>query len=681
MALHGCAMAMIGHRHSIRLHISLIVAVILIPALIIAGWIASRSAASERIQIEQNLDQKAREIISDIDREIDGVKNLLTALASSHFLQIDDIEAFYKQAKELSQQVHVQFVLRSHSQDERLMNTVVPLGVPPPPGGLPQPRYEAEQQLLRTGKPTVSNVFRGPTMDQFVVSVLVLVKRDNGNSYVLSAGIPTSQFATILEEIQLGPGRVAAVLDRNNRFVTRSEKHQEFTGTAVVGNLPPAGKSGVVKATNRDGTPFCWFFRRSAVTGWVIAVGVAESVLEAPSNLALLSYSTAGSLLFVVAIGLSFGLGGRIPNSISALGIDRQPTREEFRVLFEHAPNGEVVVDSDGRIALTNAQMNNMFGYGRDELIGMPVEMLVPERFRAGHAMFRRAFAAKPLARPMGERRDLYGRRQDGSEFPIEVGLNPIHTRAGDFTMATIADITARVLAAERLSATIAERDHLRRRFLQAQEEERLRLARELHDQTGQSLTAAMLELKSIEPLVEASGRDRLRSLRKQLEQMGKSLHHVALELRPASIDELEFSCVLANYVSEWSAQYGIDADFHCRDPHLDELSDEIRTTTYRVIQEALTNIAKHATGARTASVILDRTSTMLQLTIENDGSGFDPDAAADATNQRKRRGLGLAGMRERLSLLGGDLMVESSPGGGTTIFARIPLGIEGPAV
>src|SRR5207249_8622553 len=139
--------------------------------------------------------------------------------------------------------------------------------------------------------------------------------------------------------------------------------------------------------------------------------------------------------------------------------------------------------------------------------IGKPVEMLIPKRFRGGHATLRKAFAAAPAPRPMGAGRDLYGQRKDGSEFPIEIGLNPIGTRSGDVVMATVVDITARKQSLQRLAATIADRDNLRRRFMQAQEDERLRLAHELHDQTGQSLAAVMMELKGIETSVDEGGR------------------------------------------------------------------------------------------------------------------------------------------------------------------------------
>lgn len=223
--------------------------------------------------------------------------------------------------------------------------------------------------------------------------------------------------------------------------------------------------------------------------------------------------------------------------------------------------------------------------------------------------------------------------------------------------------------AEARLAVATVERDELRRRIMRAQEQERLRLAHDLHDQTGQSLTAAILELSGIEHLVDGSDRDRVRRLRKQMEAMGQTLHRIAWELRPASIDELGLTNSLENYFLEWSAQHAIEVDYHCTDSALDERSDEIRTTIYRVVQEALTNVAKHATRATNVSIIIGDVDSTLRLAIEDNGCGFDP-----AVSYAR---LGLAGMRERLLLVGGELEIESSPGAGTTIFARIPLARE----
>jgi PAS domain S-box-containing protein len=549
---------------------------------------------------------------------------------------------------------------------------LTPAGGPPRKGGLATERREAERQVTHSGKPAVSNAFIGPVTKRLVITVVVPVMRDGTAAYLLSVGIPASRFAANLDGLDLGPGGIATILDRNNMIIARSQKHDEFAGR-IVSVPPPPGLEGRLRAESQDGIPFQWYFRRSEVSGWLVSIGIPDSVLEGPARQAMIGFTGAGAALFIIAIGLSYHWAGRLSQSVGALGIDRKPTSEEFQVLFEHAPNGVVVVDGDGLIALINARMEEMFGYGREELVGKPVEILIPERLHAAHAGHRDLFAVAPGARPMGGSSDLFGRRKDGEDFPIEVGLNPIRTSAGDLMMATVVDVTARKRSAERLAVALAERDDLRRRFMQAQEQERVRLARDLHDQTGQSLTAAMLELKGIESSVDQGGRDRIRQLRKQMEEMGKTLHRVAWELRPASIDELGLASALATYVSEWSVQYGLEADFHCGDPKVDELSDEVRTSIYRVVQEGLTNIVKHAQPASAVSVVIERVDGMLRLMIEDDGGGFDTGAAPEHTAERNG-GLGLAGMRERLALIGGTLEIESSIGAGTAIFARIPL-------
>jgi two-component system sensor histidine kinase UhpB len=441
---------------------------------------------------------------------------------------------------------------------------------------------------------------------------------------------------------------------------------------------------GVNIGPTRYGDDFRWSWRRSASTGWIVAVGMPTALLRAPQNTALFNYAAASSVVLLLSLALTYYLSGLLPHSIGALGIDRTPTKEEFRILFESAPNGVLVVDDKRRIVLANERLDQKFGYERGELIGKPASILFPDRFwdasaKAGSTAI--VTLKSPLA--AGDRY-LNCRQKDGGEFPVEILINPIATQAGRFVIVTIIDVTPRVQAAERLAATVSERDELRRRLMQAQEEERLRLARELHDQTGQTLTAAMLELKGLEIQYTEAGRSRIRTLRERMEEIGKSLHRIARELRPASIDELGLNSALANYVAEWSQQFGIVADFHRGDVDLDALTDEKRTAIYRIVQEALTNVAKHAREATSVSVLVGRSGSTLQLTIEDNGRGFDATAPSGNSgahgglsgSQSGRRGLGVAGMRERLALIGGELEIESSSGIGTTVFARIPLDI-----
>jgi signal transduction histidine kinase len=212
----------------------------------------------------------------------------------------------------------------------------------------------------------------------------------------------------------------------------------------------------------------------------------------------------------------------------------------------------------------------------------------------------------------------------------------------------------------------------LRRHLSIAEEKERLRLSYELHDQAGQGLIAAILELNEIDALVAESARERLHMVRKRMEELGKTLHRIAWELRPPSIDELGLKKALASYIADWGEQCGTEVDFHCDDPNIDEVPGEIGTAVYRVVQEGLTNVVKHARQPTDVSVVIGRVNATLQVIIEDNGCGFD--VGATVAKPGGYRGLGLDGMRERLLLIGGTLEIESTPGTGTTLFARVAL-------
>jgi signal transduction histidine kinase len=212
----------------------------------------------------------------------------------------------------------------------------------------------------------------------------------------------------------------------------------------------------------------------------------------------------------------------------------------------------------------------------------------------------------------------------------------------------------------------------LRRHLSIAEERERLRLSYELHDQAGQGLIAAILELNEIDAMIHGAARERLHLVRKKMEDLGKTLHRIAWELRPPAIDELGLRKALASYIADWGERCGTEVDFHCDDPNLDEVASEIGTTVYRIVQEGLTNIVKHARGPSDVSVVIRRVGATLQVIIEDNGCGFD--VGAMAAKPGDYSGLGLDGMRGRLILIGGTLEIESAVGAGTTIFARIAL-------
>lgn len=222
-------------------------------------------------------------------------------------------------------------------------------------------------------------------------------------------------------------------------------------------------------------------------------------------------------------------------------------------------------------------------------------------------------------------------------------------------------------------------RTELLRRLVSAQEDERRRIARDLHDGLGQELTALLLGLGDLEKVIpeDSDKRERLRDVESAAARIGREIHDLAVDLRPTALDDLGLAPALATYVARWSERTGVNAEFQRLGFDGDRFPSEIETTVYRVIQEALNNVAKHA-GARFASVIVERRANELIALVEDDGRGFNPSRSLEA----ERQSLGLLGMRERVSLVAGTLLIESEPGQGTTVRVRIPLepASEGPA-
>jgi len=215
-------------------------------------------------------------------------------------------------------------------------------------------------------------------------------------------------------------------------------------------------------------------------------------------------------------------------------------------------------------------------------------------------------------------------------------------------------------------------RQELQVRLVNAQEEERGRISRELHDEVGQQVTALMLGLKALEadPLSVQTGR-KLRELRAAAEQVGREIHQLASELRPASLDELGLSRALSGYLDGWAERSGTAVDLLCSGIDEPRLPSVIETTLYRVVQEAMNNVFKHA-AAESVSVSIERRGGMVLAIVEDDGRGFDSDAPPSNNPAR----LGIAGMRERAIIAGGRLTLESSAGGGTTVRLQLPIPI-----
>jgi signal transduction histidine kinase len=271
------------------------------------------------------------------------------------------------------------------------------------------------------------------------------------------------------------------------------------------------------------------------------------------------------------------------------------------------------------------------------------------------------------VARRMGVRSALY--------VPLiargrPIGVVVVHDKLGatssfgDEDVRLAESLAVRAATAVELSERVS-RDTVRR-VVEAQENERARLARELHDETGQALTSILLGLKSLDERVESpEGRAAVAELRELVVSTLQDVRRLAVELRPAALDDFGLAPAIERLLDTVAEQSGLTVDVQSR---LGErrLPAEAETALYRIVQEALTNVLKHA-DARTVRVRLSQSGNAVTLAVQDDGSGFDPAAVRDG-------GVGLVGMQERVALLGGHLTIESTEGAGTMLTVEVPI-------
>ncbi|HLE99902.1 MAG TPA: GAF domain-containing protein [Gaiellaceae bacterium] len=250
------------------------------------------------------------------------------------------------------------------------------------------------------------------------------------------------------------------------------------------------------------------------------------------------------------------------------------------------------------------------------------------------------------------------------------IGVIAAHDKAGDDPRFGDEDVRLAESLAQRAAIGVdlsqrVSRDAVRR-VVEAQELERARLARELHDETGQALTSILLGLKALEQSIDSEeGRDAASGVRDIVVSTLREVRRLAVELRPATLDDFGLAPALERLADTYRQPGSLEIDLAVRLVE-ERLPGEIETTLYRLVQEALTNISKHARAGR-VSILLLRKEDAVTVVIEDDGEGFDLGAV-------RLDGLGLAGMRERLALVGGRLRIEAAPGRGTTIAAEVPV-------
>jgi PAS domain S-box-containing protein len=344
-----------------------------------------------------------------------------------------------------------------------------------------------------------------------------------------------------------------------------------------------------------------------------------------------------------------------------------------YRRLFETAQDGILILNAEtGQIEDVNPFLTDMLGYTREELLGDKLWEIGPFKdIKASQAQFREL------------QREAYVRYDDlpletraGHPINVEFVSNVYQVNGHKVIQCNIRDITKRKQAEAGRQEYSRKLQVLSRRLVEVQEAERRNIALELHDELGQTLTVAQLNLQTLLQSPAPGERPRMEASLAAVERVLEQVHDISLNLRPSMLDDLGLEPALRWYTGRQAALVDLQVVFHA-DPLEQRLDPVIETECFRIAQEALTNVARHA-RARTVTVDLRTTAGQLHLRVQDDGIGFN----VAAVREKAVRGasLGLLSMEERAALAGGGLEFTSGTGQGTEVHAWFPLTLRPPA-
>ncbi|MCC6472473.1 MAG: PAS domain S-box protein [Burkholderiales bacterium] len=407
------------------------------------------------------------------------------------------------------------------------------------------------------------------------------------------------------------------------------------------------------------------------IAGPLLGLGVFTALLATVA--ALSQWRTEGALAvaFVAAVAVAAASALVLRRQVKARraageALDSVQTR--LSGIIESAMDAIISVDENQRIVLFNAAAEKVFGRDRACVLGQPLALLLPEAARRAHQAHVRRFGETGMtSRRMGDRTVLAGLRASGEEFPIEASISHHDGEGGKLYTVILRDITERVRTDEALRRSREELRELAEASNSVREQEKSHIARELHDELAQALTALKMDLSWMRERLSARAElaDKLGSMQSLLDSTVAATRRISADLRPLMLDDLGLVPAVEWLIENFRQRTGIECDLTLA-TELD-LRDPYATAVFRILQESLTNVARHS-GATLVEVTLGRSDEEVTLAVCDDGRGFSP------ADPRKPHSYGLMGLRERAYLLHGDVSVASEPGRGTAIRVRIPL-------
>ncbi|KAB0638104.1 histidine kinase [Burkholderia stagnalis] len=396
---------------------------------------------------------------------------------------------------------------------------------------------------------------------------------------------------------------------------------------------------------------------------------------------ALPDTSGAAIVILLTGIAVSLALATLVHQAVTRRHFADTPGSgaplSEARMMGIIRSSMEAIITIDERqtVVIFNPAAEHVFGVSAMEAIGAPLSRFIPERFRATHAKHVEQFGVTGVSeRKMGQQRVLFGLRGDGSEFPIEASISQIRDGTGKLYTVMLRDVTERVRAENALKQSREELRELSANLQNVREEEKTRIARELHDDLGQQLTALKMDLSAVELGLAkhlppgTAVRDQLGGMHRLIDSTVASVRRIAADLRPVMLDDLGLVPAIEWLANDFTNRYGIAVERHI-DPADTVFTNAGATTLFRIVQEALTNVVRHA-DATHVTLMLKVDDGCCLLRIADNGHGA-PDSR---TKARDHPSFGLIGIRERAHMLDGNVTIDNEPGKGFTITVTLPL-------
>lgn len=654
-----------------------------IPVLLLSGWVATLMAQQQRDLARSAAVASATRVAERVASDIAAQVAVLEAEAASATLDRPDLAAFYAEAERLRQAHPLwETVELAGSDGAQVVNLLRSLDAELGPTA-DRRSFDA---VVRTKRPVIGGIGpAGPVSGKRLVALRVPVIRDGDLRYVLSVRLATNAVSSILRDAGAPEGWVGTIVDADGNTIARTRAEVEELGHPANAALQAAirrAPQGFYTGPTLEGSNVEVVYRTLHDTGgWSVHFGMPIAALNAPVSR---SYAVlaGGSVL---SVGLALALVGLVGRDIAQRRAGEQArftlalrsSEEQGAVAAEAAELGTLRWDTvRGRVS-GSTRAAHLLGWRTVGPEGREAEAGVHEALAAVHADDRGRLAG-------ALRRSL----ADGAPLDVEfriVGQGPdarwvrLAGRAPKLDKAKPTGLIYGVVSdIEPRKRAEAERLELLRRLGEAQENEQRRIARELHDQVGQTVTGLSLGLKTLERLladgVPGEAGRQVQWLQALAGEIGRDIHRAAVDLRPTALDDLGLREALATLLREWSRRHGIRADLEFLGEAA-RVPAAVETAVYRIVQEALTNVLKHARAA-TVSVSVEHRADEMRVIIEDDGTGFDVEAVPERTSDGEpaKPRLGLSGIRERLSLLSGTLTLETSADFGTTLFVNIPV-------